>query len=425
MFGRPGEGGAIKSHRSSTASRQDHEQDAIFAAAERKELAAQKFDEWVRFKDSFDRGLVLFAKLDSRHCEGDEAWQKVAVILAAIDRSLGIDLHVAIRSVKQDGSTKAKAGPQSMYDAFKKWSLFGHTFTFVKLTAAEVESLGAATRQFLEPDGDGDDTKTPTVLPSLKYHFPPPPARRGLRTRPMTDDQKAMNVIFVRRVRAGWVAANRAMREQLARYVEEAETSYQIKRGQALGLKDPTVGDADGTRGGETSGKVGTFGGAREALDRESHAMSVTATEESSQQKIQNSIRRKRHLLAHTPQLRMAMSTCRPLLSFYLACRGGTAHLFSRCRYGEGGAGEDEGMQARRTRFMDAGLVAVGIRRLNELLEDDIDAKKKKENENRLEREEDARRAHEGWTRVKDTRRFRLPDEEAFRPGGVWKPPRH
>lgn len=29
---------------------------------------------------------------------------------------------------------------------------------------------------------------------------------------------------------------------------------------------------------------------------------------------------------------------------------------------------------------MDAGLVAVGIRRLNELLEDDIDTRKKKEN---------------------------------------------
>lgn len=46
-------------------------------------------------------------------------------------------------------------------------------------------------------------------------------------------------------------------------------------------------------------------------------------------------------------------------------------------QYGEE---EDEGLQARRTRFMDAGLVAVGIRRLNELLEDDIDTRKKKEN---------------------------------------------
>lgn len=46
-------------------------------------------------------------------------------------------------------------------------------------------------------------------------------------------------------------------------------------------------------------------------------------------------------------------------------------------QYGEE---EDEGLQARRTRFMDVGLVAVGIRRLNELLEDDIDTRKKKEN---------------------------------------------
>lgn len=50
-----------------------------------------------------------------------------------------------------------------MYDAFKKWSMFGHTFTFVKLTAAEVESLGAATRQFLEPDGDDDGNESATV----------------------------------------------------------------------------------------------------------------------------------------------------------------------------------------------------------------------------------------------------------------------
>lgn len=35
-----------------------------------------------------------------------ESWQGVAVILAAIDRSLGIDLNVAIRNIKKDGSTK-------------------------------------------------------------------------------------------------------------------------------------------------------------------------------------------------------------------------------------------------------------------------------------------------------------------------------
>lgn len=47
------------------------------------------------------------------------------------------------------------------------------------------------------------------------------------------------------------------------------------------------------------------------------------------------------------------------------------------------GEEEDQGLQARRTRFMDAGLIAVGIRRLNELLEDDIDTRKKKENVSR------------------------------------------
>lgn len=60
-------------------------------------------------------------------------------------------------------SQKAKAGPQSMYDVFKKWTLLGHTFTLVKLTPEEVKSLGAATRQFLEPDGDVDSSGTASV----------------------------------------------------------------------------------------------------------------------------------------------------------------------------------------------------------------------------------------------------------------------
>lgn len=63
---------------------------------------------------------------------------------------------------------KVKAGPQSMYDAFKKWTLLGHTFTFVKLTPEEVKSLGAATRQFLEPDGNGDNSGVASVRDTHK-----------------------------------------------------------------------------------------------------------------------------------------------------------------------------------------------------------------------------------------------------------------
>lgn len=43
-----------------------------------------------------------------------------------------------------------------MLDAFKKWTLFHHTFPFVKLTPAEVDSLGAGTQQFLEKE-EGED----------------------------------------------------------------------------------------------------------------------------------------------------------------------------------------------------------------------------------------------------------------------------
>lgn len=53
----------------SSSAQRDRVEDELFEAAERKELSALKFDEWVRFKDRFDKGLALFAKLDSNHCQ--------------------------------------------------------------------------------------------------------------------------------------------------------------------------------------------------------------------------------------------------------------------------------------------------------------------------------------------------------------------
>lgn len=47
-----------------------------------------------------------------------------------------------------------------MFDAFKKWTMSGHTFTSVKLDAVEVESLGPATRQFLEPEDGASEAAT-------------------------------------------------------------------------------------------------------------------------------------------------------------------------------------------------------------------------------------------------------------------------
>lgn len=41
---------------------------------------------------------------------------------------------------------------------------------------------------------------------------------------------------------------------------------------------------------------------------------------------------------------------------------------------------EEDGFRSRQDRFLESGLIAVGIRRLNDLLEDDIDRRNKKEN---------------------------------------------
>jgi hypothetical protein len=94
----------------------------------------------------------------------------VAVALAAIDRSLGIDLDVAMGSKRSSASNsasrllapadgtaldsptaspsklKSRAGPQSMFDAFKKWTMEHHTFSYVVLTDAEMATLSDGTQ---------------------------------------------------------------------------------------------------------------------------------------------------------------------------------------------------------------------------------------------------------------------------------------
>lgn len=103
----------------------------------------------------------------------------------------------------------------------------------------------------------------------------------------------------------------------------------------------------------------------------------------------------------HALALLARKAICEALANNYMALDSVTRPSTSRCRhhrcsdpatpatpwvtpyvlfsYPYGGV-EDERLQARKTRFMDAGLVAVGIRRLNEVLEEDIDRRKKKEN---------------------------------------------
>lgn len=61
-------------------------------------------------------------------------------------------------------------------------------------------------------------------------------------------------------------------------------------------------------------------------------------------------------------------------------CRPPPRPRANMCQSYPYGDEEDHGLQSRKTRFMDTGLAALGIRRLNELLEEDVDRRKKKEN---------------------------------------------
>ncbi|CAM9307725.1 unnamed protein product, partial [Phaeothamnion confervicola] len=105
---------------------------------DRKRLAQQRFDEWVRRKENFDRSLQFFAKLEysrwdeeravpekpgadaglpafrteeERRAAREAGFFEVAVALAAIDRSLGFDLLQATA-----GATAARGTTADLAD---------------------------------------------------------------------------------------------------------------------------------------------------------------------------------------------------------------------------------------------------------------------------------------------------------------------
>ena len=104
-----------------------------------------------------------------------------------------------------------------------------HTFSMIHLSQGDVAGLSGAVKEFLfsEADivassGEGGDaalekaSREKNILPSLRYSFPQVP-KPNEKAKPLTQDQRAQNAIWMREARALW---RRAQEELNARVVE-------------------------------------------------------------------------------------------------------------------------------------------------------------------------------------------------------------
>ena len=163
------------------------------------------FNRWVQRKDRYEKGhevcgarsqplaraaaqvlcpcpSQLLGRLDTDHADDNFSglggstsgnWKDVAVALAAIDRSLGIDMdEVDPDSIMADASGKQAGATKSMWRVWRKWTIDNHTFNSVKVSEAEAQMLSEGLLSQVEADEDGS-----VVLPTIKYSFPPVPKK--------------------------------------------------------------------------------------------------------------------------------------------------------------------------------------------------------------------------------------------------------
>jgi hypothetical protein len=132
-----------------------------------------------------------------------------------------------------------------MWRVWRKWTIQHHTFTSVKLSEAEARTLTDGLLSTVEQDDDGSVT-----LPTITYTFPPVAKKvrtqargrgflccvpnatysrhafvraQNLSIKPLNNDQKAQNVIFIKQCTRHWRDAQRQMRVELGQYLTDAD----------------------------------------------------------------------------------------------------------------------------------------------------------------------------------------------------------
>lgn len=140
--------------------------------------------------------------------------------MALIDRT-------QVDKPETDGGSASK---KTLKSAWFRWAMEFHTFSMIHLSEADVNGLSGAVQEFLfsEADivassGEGDAaleeaSRVKNILPSLKYFFPQVP-KPGEKPRPLTADQKAQNMIFMREARKLWRRAQEEMNSRVVEYV--------------------------------------------------------------------------------------------------------------------------------------------------------------------------------------------------------------
>ena len=110
---------------------------------------------------------------------------------------------------------QSAASKKTLKSAWFRWAMEHYAFSMIHLSDSDVAGLSGAVKEFLSSESDiiasagnyGEEldraSRVKNILPSLKYFFPQIP-KPNEKARPLTNDQKAQNAIFMREAKKLW-----------------------------------------------------------------------------------------------------------------------------------------------------------------------------------------------------------------------------
>lgn len=119
---------------------------------------------------------------------------------------------------------------KTLKSAWYKWTMENHTFSNIKLTDGDLKTISGAVMEYLSSEADhlasngveGDElaaaSRVKDILPSLKYFFPAVPKPME-RPKPLSSDQSAQNVIFMKEANKLWRKAAEELNNRIIEFI--------------------------------------------------------------------------------------------------------------------------------------------------------------------------------------------------------------
>lgn len=141
-----------------------------------------------------------------------------------------LELLKATSAGQKKTEVKGSSAKKTLKSAWIKWSMEFHSFSMLILTDSDLSQISDAVKEYLFSEADlvasaGSSSeeiskadKKKNILPSLKYFFPTVP-KPGEKPRPLTNDQKVQNNIYMRELKKMWKKAKEELDNRVLEYV--------------------------------------------------------------------------------------------------------------------------------------------------------------------------------------------------------------